>query len=38
MFRVLVALILICATLGMAGCTGSVRLGSSVHAIGIMAN
>jgi hypothetical protein len=32
MSRVLVAIVLLCATVGMSGCTGSLRLGSSVHA------
>jgi len=32
MFRVFVAIVLVCAALEMSGCTGSVRLGSSVHA------
>ena len=32
MFRVLVVVALLCAALGMSGCTGSLRLGSSTHA------
>jgi hypothetical protein len=35
MFRVLVAIVLVCAALEMSGCTGSLRLGSSVHAVHI---
>jgi hypothetical protein len=34
MFRVLVAIALVSAALAVAGCTGSLRLGSSVHAVG----
>jgi hypothetical protein len=32
MFRVLAALVLVCAALAVTGCTGSLRLGSSIHA------
>ncbi len=31
MFRVLITTALLCAALAVTGCTGSVRLGSSVH-------
>jgi len=30
MFRVLAALLLLCATIQISGCTGSLRLGSSI--------
>ncbi len=32
MFRVLVVLVLVSAALAVSGCTGSLRLGSSVYA------
>jgi hypothetical protein len=31
MFRVLVAVLLVCAAVQMSGCTGSLRLGSTIH-------
>jgi len=33
MYRVLIAIVLVLAALQVSGCTGSLRLGSSIHAV-----